>query len=245
MKKHQERTMVVRVHPHAWRWRAGAAAGALAVTLLVGYFWGASSDSEMPFFDSPEEKLRDQVTQLSVERDADQQTLRDLRASLAGQASELNEMRDMLALYRGVMVPDGSEELVVLRPPTIEYDAINHSLRLVSLVHRGTGDDETYRGHLTVLVEGMLDKQSYTVNLAALDTGQENSVFPIRFRYLQKVQVAVSLPKGFVPESVVSSLRLDEPRVVTRERRDALGDATATVVVARGAERNATDKMKQ
>jgi hypothetical protein len=67
----------------------------------------------------------------------------------------------------------------------------------------------------------------------------------LRFRYLQKVQVAVSLPKGFVPESVVSSLRLDEPRVVTRERRDALGDATAIVAVARGAERNATDKKKQ
>lgn len=225
--------MVVRVHPHAWRWRAGAAAGALAVTLLVGYLWGASSDSEMPFFDSPEEKLQDQVTQLSVERDTDQQTLRDLRASLADQAAELNEMRDMLALYRGVMVPDGSEEVVVLRPPTVEYDAINHSLRLVSLVHRGTGDDETYQGHLTVLVEGLIDEQNHTVNLAALDTGQEGSVFHLRFRYLQKVQVAVSLPKGFVPESVVSSLRLDQPRVVTRERRDALSDTTATVMAER------------
>ena len=225
--------MVVRVHPHAWRWRAGAAAGALSVTLLLGYWWGASSDSEMPFFDSPEEKLRDQVTQLSVERDTDQQTLRDLRASLADQAAELNEMRDMLALYRGVMVPDDSEEVVVLRPPTIEYDAINHSLQLVSLVHRGTGDDETYQGHLTVLVEGLLDEKRYTVNLAALDTGQESSVFPLRFRYLQKVQVAVSLPKGFVPESVVSSLRLNEPRVVTRERRDALSNTTAMVMAER------------
>ena len=225
--------MVVRVHPHAWRWRAGAAAGALSVTLLLGYWWGASSDSEMPFFDSPEEKLRDQVTQLSVERDTDQQTLRDLRASLADQAAELNEMRDMLALYRGVMVPGDSEEVVVLRPPTIEYDAINHSLHLVSLVHRGTGDDETYQGHLTVLVEGLLDEKRYTVNLAALDTGQESSVFPLSFRYLQKVQVAVSLPKGFVPESVVSSLRLNEPRVVTRERRDALGDTTAMVMAER------------
>jgi len=224
---------VVRVHPHAWRWRAGAAAGALSVTLLLGYWWGASSDSEMPFFESPEEKLRDQVTQLSVERDTDQQTLRDLRASLADQAAELKEMRDMLALYRGVMVPDDSEEVVVLRPPTIEYDAINHSLQLVSLVHRGTGDDETYQGHLTVLVEGLLGEKRYTVNLAALDTGQESSVFPLRFRYLQKVQVAVSLPKGFVPESVVSSLRLNEPRVMTRERRDALGDTTAMVMAER------------
>lgn len=233
MKKHQPRTMVVRVHPHAWRWRAGAAAGAFAITLSVGYLWGASSGSEIPFFDNPEEKLRDQVAQLSVERDADQQTLRDLRASLSDQATELNEMREMLALYRGVMMPDDSEEVVVLRPPTVEYDAISHSLRLVLLVHRGTGDHKTYKGHLTVLIEGLLNDETNTVNLAALDTGQEDNMYSIRFRYLQKVQVAVSLPKGFVPESVVSSLRLDEPMVVTRERRDALGDSTAMLMVER------------
>jgi len=231
MKKHQPRTMVVRVHPHAWRWRAGAAAGAFASTLLVGYLWGASSGSEMPFFDNPEEKLRDQVAQLSVERDADQQTLRGLRASLSDQATELNEMREMLALYRGVMMPDESEEVVVLRPPTVEYDAINHSLQLASLVHRGTGDHKTYQGYLTVLIEGLLNDETDTVNLAALDTGQEGNMYSIRFRYLQKVQATVALPKGFVPESVVSSLRLDEPMVVTRERRDALGDTTAMVMV--------------
>ena len=231
MKKHQPRTMVVRVHPHAWRWRAAAAAGAFMTTLLLGYLWGTSSDSEMPFFDNPEEKLRDQVAQLSVERDADQQTLRDLRASLSDQATELNEMREMLALYREVMMPDDSEEVVVLRPPTVEYDAINQSLRLASLVHRGTGDHKTYQGHLTVLIEGLLNDENDTVNLAALDTGQEKDLYTIRFRYLQKIQAAVSLPKGFVPESVVSSLRLDEPMVVTRERRDALGDTTVMVMV--------------
>ena len=231
MKKHQPRTIVVRVHPHAWRWRAGASAGALTVTLLVGYLWGASSDSEIPFFDNPEEKLRDQVAQLSVERDADQQTLRDLRASLSDQATELNEMREMLALYRGVMTPDDSEEVVVLRSPTVEYDATDHSLRLVSLVHRGTGDHKTYKGQLTILIEGLLNDENNTVNLAALDTGHERNMYTLTFRYLQKVQAAVSLPKGFVPESVVSSLRLDKPMVVTRERRDALGDTTAVVSV--------------
>ena len=223
--------MVVRVHPHAWRWRAGAAAGAFAITLLVGYLWGVSSGSEMPFFDNPEEKLRDQVAQLSVERDADQQTLWDLRASLSDQATELNEMREMLALYRGVMMPDDSEEVVVLRRPTVEYDAITHSLRLVSLVHRGTGDHKTYQGNLTILIEGLLNDESNTLNLAALDTGQEDNMYNIRFTYLQKVRAAVSLPKGFFPESVVSSLRLNEPMVVTRERRDALGETTAIVMV--------------
>ena len=75
------------------------------------------------------------------------------------------------------MMPDDGEEVVVLRPPTVEYDAINRSLQLVSLVHRGTGDDEIYQGHLRV-VEGSLDEQNHIINLAALDTGQKVVYLP-------------------------------------------------------------------
>ena len=119
----------------------------------------------------------------------------------------------------------------MLRPPTVEYDVINHSLRLVSLVHRGTGDHKTYQGQLTILIEGLLNDENNTVNLAALDTWHERNMYTLTFRYLQKVQAAVSLPKCFVPESVVSSIRLEKPMVVTRERRDALGDTAAMVMV--------------
>jgi len=105
MKQHQHRTVIKRVHPHEWRWRAGAVAGGLLVALLGGYLWGASRPSDMPFFNSPEERLRDQVTQLNVEREADQQMQKALRETLSEKVSELSEMREMLALYRGVMLP--------------------------------------------------------------------------------------------------------------------------------------------
>ena len=115
MQKHQPRTMVVRVHPHAWRWRVGR--GCRAAGDLVGYLVGASQADDVPFFNSPEERLRDEVAQLTVERDADQLTLRTLKSTLAEQASEISEMREMLTLYRGVMLPEETGDVVVLRAP--------------------------------------------------------------------------------------------------------------------------------
>ncbi|MDG2460875.1 MAG: hypothetical protein P8M73_08335 [Luminiphilus sp.] len=241
MNRHQHRTVIKRVHPHEWRWRLGVAGAALLVALAVGYLLGASREGEVSFFDDPEERLRDQVAQLSLEREADQQTMRALRGSLAEQASELGEMREMLALYRGVMVPEETEGLVVLKAPSVAYDAVDQSFRVVSLVHRGPGDFAEYRGELTLVVEGKAAGESLSINLAELDTAAESSVFPLRFRYLQKVQVAVSLPLGFAPETILSTMRLSEPRQKAWDRQDAIVEGIGGSPNLVGAERNASD----
>jgi hypothetical protein len=241
MKQHQHRTVVKRVHPHEWRWRVSAAAGALLVALLVGYLWGASRPSDMPFFNSPEERLQDQVAQLQQEREADQQTLQALQSTLSDKVSEIAEMREMLALYRGVMLPEETGDLVLSRAPTIDYDPRSQIFSAVALVHRGSGDFSEYRGEMALILEGNLLGQPYEVNLAALDTAAETSVFPLSFRYLQKVQIAVSLPEGFEPETLVSSVSLKEPRRATSERRDPIVGSAVTGLANVGAESEASD----
>lgn len=241
MKQHQHRTVVKRVHPHEWRWRVSAAAGALLVALLVGYLWGASRPSDMPFFNSPEERLQDQVAQLQQEREADQQTLQALQSTLSDKVSEIAEMREMLALYRGVMLPEETGDLVLSRAPTIDYDPRSQTFSAVALVHRGSGDFSEYRGEIALILEGNLLGQPYEVNLAALDTAAETSVFPLSFRYLQKVQIAVSLPEGFEPETLVSSVSLKEPRRATSERRDPIVGSAVTGLANVGAESEASD----
>ena len=241
MKQHQHRTVVKRVHPHEWRWRVSAAAGALLVALLVGYLWGASRPSDMPFFNSPEERLQDQVAQLQQEREADQQTLQALQSTLSDKVSEIAEMREMLALYRGVMLPEETGDLVLSRAPTIDYDPRSQTFSAVALVHRGSGDFSEYRGEMALILEGNLLGQPYEVNLAALDTAAETSVFPLSFRYLQKVQIAVSLPEGFEPETLVSAVSLTEPRRTTTERRDPIDGSAVTGLANVGAESEASD----
>ena len=241
MKQHQHRTVVKRVHPHEWRCRVSAATGALLAALLVGYLWGASRPSDMPFFNSPEERLRDQVAQLQQEREADQQTLQALQATLSDRVTEIAEMREMLALYRGVMLPEETGDLVLSRAPTIDYDPRSQTFSAVALVHRGSGDFSEYRGEMTLILAGNLLGKPHEVNLAALDTDAETSVFPLSFRYLQKVQIAVSLPEGFEPETLVSSVSLKEPRRATSERRDPIVGSAVTGLANVGAESETLD----
>ena len=244
MQKHQPRTMVVRVHPHAWRWRVGGAATALLLIFVVGYLVGASQADDVPFFNNPEERLRNEIAQLTVERDADQITLRSLKSTLAEQASEISEMRDMLALYRGVMVPEETGDVVVLRASATDYDPLTQSLRVVTIVHRGASDYSKYEGELSISVEGRLTEQPHTIDLSSLDTATESGVFPIQFQYLQRIQVAVSLPEGFIPEIVVSSVTMDKPVKAALARRDAVELLISTEGGLEGAGGNASNNSE-
>jgi len=241
MNRHEHRTVIRRVHPHEWRWRLAAATGALLLALLVGYILGASREGDASFFDDPTAQLRDQVVQLSLEKEANQHTISSLRTSLSEQAAELGEMREMVALYRGVMVPEETGDLVVLKAPDVEYDDTDQMFRAVSLVHRGPGEYIDYRGEIRLELEGKLAGEPVLINLAELDTAAQSSVLPLSFRYLQRVQVAVSLPAGFVPEAIVSKLRLTEPIQKALERRDTVVEGGRVNPDLLGAERDASD----
>ena len=148
--------------------------------------------------------------------------MRTLKSTLAEQASEISEMREILTLYRGVMLPEETGDVVVLRAPATDYDPLTQSLRVVTIVHRGASDYAKYEGELSVSVEGRLAEAPHTIDLSSLDTATESGVFPLRFQYLQRIQIAVSLPEGFVPEVVVSSVTMDRPIKATLARRDAV-----------------------
>jgi hypothetical protein len=57
-----------------------------------------------------------------------------------------------------------------------------------------------------------------------VDSESVSGVFPLRFRYLQQVQVVISLPEAFVPETIESVVTLVEPARQTIRRSDAWGD---------------------
>jgi hypothetical protein len=88
------------------------------------------------------------------------------------------------------------------------------------VVHRGEGKDRQYRGELRLMVEGKQDGLPRTLQLASVDSGTKTSVFPLKFRYLQKIQAVISLPDAFVPETIESVVTLTQPVKETVRRSD-------------------------
>ena len=115
MSRHQYRTVVKRVHPHAQRWRLLALLSTLSVCVAAGVWWGMQLALVSPPAEDQQAALKDQIAQLLLQSEADKQTVNELRNDLADQAAEFAALEDMLAFYRGVLAPE-SDALAVLRP---------------------------------------------------------------------------------------------------------------------------------
>jgi hypothetical protein len=139
---------------------------------------------------------------------------------MADQAAELVELRQTLVFYRDVVAPEEGETAVILRQPSVQISAEPRQWQVDTVVHRGEGKDRQYRGELRLMVAGKQDGVPHTLALAAVDNDTQTGVFPLRFRYLQKIQAVISLPDAFVPETIESVVTLTQPEKETVRRSD-------------------------
>ena len=224
MSRHQHRTVVKRVHPHAWRWRLLALMSTLSVCVAAGLWWGLRLAAPLPVTDDREAALRDQINQLQLQSDADRQTLAELQRDLSEQAADITALEDMLAFYRGVLAPEDAETPVVLRRPELVYLPDSVGWHVTVVVHRGEGGDKLYRGQLSLEIIGQGPVEAVLIRADEVDSTMTSGVFPLRFRYLQQVQAVVSLPEAFEPETIESVVTLTEPVSRTVRRSDPWQD---------------------
>lgn len=228
MSRHQYRTVVKRVHPHAGRWRALSWLLALSACGAAGVWWGLNMTAPPAVLDDRRALLTDQISQLLLQAEADQQTLNELRNHLTDQAADIAALEDMLAFYRGVLAPEEGDTPVVLRDPELVFTGQARRWQFTMVIHRGEAGESVYRGQLGLRIRGQGPGEPTFVSVSEVDSGDESSVFPLRFRYLQQLQVVISLPEGFVPETIESVVTLTGPVRKTAQRSDRWQDLVSS-----------------
>ena len=228
MSRHQYRTVVKRVHPHAGRWRALSWLLALSACGAAGVWWGLNMTAPPAVLDDRRALLTDQISQLLLQAEADQQTLNELRNHLIDQAADIAALEDMLAFYRGVLAPEEGDTPVVLRDPELVFTGQARRWQFTMVIHRGEAGESVYRGQLGLRIRGQGPGEPTFVSVSKVDSTAESSVFPIRFRYLQQIQVVISLPEGFVPETIESVVTLTGPVRKTTQRNDRWQDLVSS-----------------
>lgn len=228
MSRHQYRTVVKRVHPHAGRWRALSWLLALSACGAAGVWWGLNMTAPPAVLDDRRALLTDQISQLLLQAEADQQTLNELRDHLTDQAADIAALEDMLAFYRGVLAPEEGDTPVVLRDPELVFTGQARRWQFTMVIHRGEAGESVYRGQLGLRIRGQGPGEPTFVSVSEVDSADESSVFPLRFRYLQQLQVVISLPEGFVPETIESVVTLTGPVRKTAQRSDRWQDLVSS-----------------
>ncbi|MBT8083947.1 MAG: hypothetical protein HKN35_11995 [Woeseia sp.] len=148
------------------------------------------------------EAQKEQIALLQTHRDIDKAAYRDVEASLGKLQRKIQEQREAIAFYRGIISPaDGGRGLRVQDLKLAKgSEEGRYSLRLVLVQVKQ--HDRSVKGEVDVTFDGEQDGVAKTYTLAELMPASENSKWPFSFRYFQNFDRDLLLPTGFQPERI-------------------------------------------
>ena len=151
--------------------------------------------------------LNQEIALLETHRDIDREAYKDVEMGLANLQEKIQEQRDAIAFYRGIISPaDGQRGLRVqdLRLSKGKDERQYHvRLVLVQVMQH----DRSVKGEVSFSLEGAQDGVATTYKLEQLVPANEKSNWPFSFRYFQNFDRQLILPKGFLPERINIEVR--------------------------------------
>lgn len=148
------------------------------------------------------EAQKEQIAVLETHRDIDRAAYMDVEASLGEFQRKIQEQRDAIEFYRGIISPeDGGRGL---RVQDVKLAKANdegvYNLRVVLVQVKQ--HDQTVKGEVDFSVEGEQDGTARTYTLDELLPENEDSSWPFAFRYFQDFDRQLIMPAGFQPERI-------------------------------------------
>ena len=146
--------------------------------------------------------LKEQVALLETHRDIDREAYKEVEASLTELQAKIQEQRDAIAFYRGIVSPaDGNKGLRVqdLKLTRGKHER-EYNIRLVLV--QALKHDRKVSGNVNLTIEGDLDGVEKTFSYAELLPEETEAKWAFSFRYFQDFNRQVILPDGFTPERV-------------------------------------------
>jgi len=146
--------------------------------------------------------LKEQVALLETHREIDREAYREVESSLTELQAKIQEQRDAIAFYRGIVSPaDGNKGLRVQDLKlTRGKNEREYNIRLVLV--QALKHDRKVSGNVNLSIEGDLDGVETAFTYAELLPEEAEATWAFSFRYFQDFNRQVVLPDGFTPQRV-------------------------------------------
>jgi len=151
--------------------------------------------------------LKQEIELQKTHRNIERAAYEDIESGLTRLESKIQEQRDAIAFYRGIISPaDGGKGLRVQDFKVIKgkEDRL-YNLRLVLVQVKQ--HDRRVKGNVRVQLEGEQDGVAKTYTLSELTVAGADKSWPFAFRYFQNFDRQLILPVGFSPERVNIEVR--------------------------------------
>jgi len=205
-------SLVVKPH-HPWKTRAlWALAGLLMLAggytlfdygrYLAGYDSSEASRVKQELLQVKKrlegeiEDLRQEKALLQRAQQIERQAYTDLDGTIKNLQSEILELKEELAFYRGIVSPREASTGLQLQKFSLESGGSDRRLRYRVVLTQVLGNDRLASGRVQLELEGLQGSESRSLTLKDVTESSANEL-SYRFKYFQKLEGDIRLPEAF------------------------------------------------
>jgi cell division protein FtsB len=167
----------------------------------------AALNSEIQTRDDRIAELEQAVALLETHREIDREAYREVEQSLLALQEKIQEQRDAIAFYRGIVSPEDGRPGLRVQDFRLTRGSEERAFNLRLVLVQAMKHDRKVSGDVALTVEGNEDGVARSYALAELLPADAEKAWPFSFRYFQDFDRQIVLPDGFTPERVNVEVR--------------------------------------
>jgi cell division protein FtsB len=167
----------------------------------------AALNTEIQTRDDRIAELEQAVALLETHREIDREAYREVEQSLLALQEKIQEQRDAIAFYRGIVSPEDGRPGLRVQDFRLTRGSEERAFNLRLVLVQAMKHDRKVSGDVAVTIEGSEDGAAKSYALTELLPADAEKGWPFSFRYFQDFDRQIVLPDGFTPERVNVEVR--------------------------------------
>jgi hypothetical protein len=151
--------------------------------------------------------LKQEIAILETNREVNRESYREVEASLAQLQAKIQEQRDAIAFYRGIVSPSDGNSGLRVQDLKLSRGKAEREFNVRLVLVQAMKHDRKVSGDVNLSVVGSQDGVEKTYVLAQLLPDEADSGWAFSFRYFQDFDRQLVLPDGFTPERITVEVR--------------------------------------
>ena len=152
-------------------------------------------------------QLKQEVALLATHREIDRAAYKEVEGSLMSLQAKIQEQRDAIAFYRGIVSPADGKSGLRVQDLTVTRGNAEREFRVRLVLVQVMQHDRKVSGDVNLSVQGTLDGVETVYTLKQLIPPDADQGWAFSFRYFQNFDRQLVLPDGFTPERIRVEVR--------------------------------------
>ena len=152
-------------------------------------------------------QLKQEVALLETHREIDRAAYKEVEGSLMSLQAKIQEQRDAIAFYRGIVSPADGKSGLRVQDLTVTRGKAEREFNLRLVLVQAMQHHRKVSGDVNLSVQGSQDGVETVYTLKQLIPADADQGWAFSFRYFQDFDRQLVLPDGFTPERIRVEVR--------------------------------------